>query len=101
MLPAYLTLVGLSVLAWIPILIRFYRSWTKRSNPISLGICAMIMLLIWTRVAGIWQVTGDVSGEVVMLVSTALSLIVALYCHVAFRLAEKLFDDPRKPPKET
>ena len=96
MLSAYLVVAGLSVLCWIPILLRFYRSWVKRSNPISLGICATIILLVWTNAAGVWQVTKTVDAEVVLLVSTSLSLAVALYCHVAFRMAEKLFDDPRK-----
>jgi hypothetical protein len=96
MLSAYLAIAGLGILFWIPILIRFYRSWAKRSNPISLGICATIILLIWTSAAGVWQVTETVDSEIVLLVSTSLSLIVAIYCHLAFRLAEKLFDDPRK-----
>jgi hypothetical protein len=96
MLSAYLAIAGLGILLWIPILLRFYRSWVKRSNPISLGICATIILLIWTSAAGVWQVTGTVDAEIVLLVSTSLSLVVAVYCHLAFRLAERLFDDPRK-----
>ena len=96
MLTAYLVVAGLSILTWLPILLRFYRSWVKRSNPISLGICATIILLIWTSGAGIWEITGTIDGEIVLMVSTVLSLVVGLYCHLAFRLAEKLFDDPRK-----
>lgn len=96
MLSAYLAVAGLSILCWIPILLRFYRSWVKRNNPISLGICAIIILLIWTSGAGVWQVTETVDAEIILLVSTSLSLVVGLYCHLAFRLAEKLFDDPRK-----
>jgi hypothetical protein len=96
MLAAYLAIAGLSTLFWIPILLRFYRSWKTRGNPISLGICAAIILLIWTGAAGVWQVTDAVDATVVVLVSTTLSLAVAVYCHFAFRLAERLFDDPRK-----
>lgn len=96
MLSAYLVVAGLSILCWIPILLRFYRSWVKRSNPISLGICATIILLIWMSAAGVWLVTETVDAKIVLMVSTSLSLVVGIYCHVAFRLAEKLFDDPRK-----
>ena len=99
MLTAYLVVAGVAILAWIPILLRFYRSWVKRSNPISLGICAAIILLIWRGAAGVWEITGTVDPAIVLLVSASLSLMVALYCHVAFRLAEKLFDDPRKKEK--
>jgi len=95
-LSAYLVVAGLSILAWIPILLRFYRSWVKRSNPISLGICAAILLLIWRSAAGVWEITGTVDKEIVLLVSACMSLAVVIYCHVAFRLAERLFDDPRK-----
>jgi len=98
-LTTYLIVAGLGILAWIPILLRFYRSWVKRSNPISLGICACIILLIWISAAGVWRITDTVDKEIVLMVSTSLSLIVALYCHLAFRLAEKLFDDPRTDKK--
>ena len=100
MLSAYLVVAGLGILAWIPILLRFYRSWVKRSNPISLGICATIILLIWIGAAGVWEITGTVDKSIVLMVSTSLSLVVALYCHLAFRLAERLFDDPRANKKD-
>jgi len=100
MLSAYLVVAGLSILTWIPILLRFYRSWVKRSNPISLGICACIILLIWICATGVWQITGAVDESVIVVVSGSLSLAVGLYCHVAFRLAERLFDDPRKKKED-
>lgn len=96
MLSAYLVVAGLSILSWVPILLRFYRSWVKRGNPISLGICACILLLIWIAAAGVWEITGTVDKEIVLMVSVSMSLIVGGYCHLAFRLSERLFDDPRK-----
>lgn len=96
MLNAYLAIAGANVLCWIPILLRFYRSWVKRHNPISLGICATIILLIWTCGAGIWQMTDTIDGGVVLMVSTSLSLAVGFYCHVAFYQAERNFKDSRK-----
>jgi len=30
--------------AWIPILLRFFRSWRGRANPISLAICFLVGL---------------------------------------------------------
>jgi len=100
MLSAYLVVAGLGILTWIPILLRFYRSWVKRSNPISLGICACIILLIWICATGVWQITGTVPEEVILIVSSSLSLVVGLYCHLAFRLAERLMEDSRKKKED-
>lgn len=96
MLIAYYALAGGTVLLWSPILLRFYRNWIKRSNPISLAICAAVTLLMWLAVAGVWAVVGDVRVEVVTFVSTAVSLAVALYANFTFYWAEKTFDQNRK-----
>ncbi|MBW2690434.1 MAG: hypothetical protein JRC99_10950 [Deltaproteobacteria bacterium] len=93
---AYFVLTAFAVLGWAPILIRFYRNWTNRHNPISLSICAAILLLIWLAVAGIWEVSGDVRSEVVTFASTAVSVVVSIYANFAFRMAENKFDEKRK-----
>lgn len=96
MLAAYYALAGGAVLLWAPILLRFYRNWARRSNPISLAICAAVILLMWLAIAGIWAVLGDVRVEVVTFVSTAVSLVVAAYANFTFYWAEKKFNENRK-----
>lgn len=93
---AYLVLTALAVLGWAPILIRFYRNWTHRHNPISLSICAAVLLLMWLAVAGIWEFSGDIRSEVVTFVSTSVSVVVSIYANFAFRIAENKFDEKRK-----
>lgn len=95
MVIAYFALAGASVLLWIPILLRFYRSWAGRHNPISLAICALILLLVWFAVAGAWLITENISAYTMMVVSTSLSAAVALYAHFAFYWAGKRFSKSR------
>jgi len=81
---------------WIPILLRFYRNWVKRSNPISLSICAIILLLMWISVAGAWDLTGQISRAAIPYVTTTGSLAIAMYAHLTFYWARKKFDSSRR-----
>ena len=96
MVTSYLVLAGIAVCAWAPILIRFYRNWQHRHNPISLAICSAVALLMWLAIADIWEITGDVKGEIVSFVSTGVSLVVALYANYTFHIAAKKFDEKRE-----
>jgi RsiW-degrading membrane proteinase PrsW (M82 family) len=96
MVTSYLVLAGIAVCAWAPILFRFYRNWQHRHNPISLAICSAVTLLMWLAVAQIWEITGDVKGEVVSFVSTGLSIVVAAYANYTFYVAAKKFGENRE-----
>ena len=96
MVVSYFVLAGIVVCAWAPILIRFYRNWQHRHNPISLAICSAVALLMWLAIADIWEITGDVKGEIVSFVSTGVSLVVAIYANYTFQIAAKKFDGKRK-----
>ena len=96
----YIAMAAISVVLWAPICVRFYRAWFNRKNPVSLAIFAIILLLIWFAVAGIWLVTGDVARELVAIVSTALSASVALYTHFAFYWSTQKFPDQRRPTEK-
>jgi len=37
-------------LAWLPMVIKFFRSWRARGNPISLAICILIGLAVYLPV---------------------------------------------------
>ena len=92
MLYLYLALAVIAVGAWSPILIRFYRNWQHRHNPVSLAICLVVSLVMWFAIADIWEISGDVSPEVISFASTSVSIIVAIYANIAFYLAAKKFD---------
>lgn len=93
----YIAVAIVSVFLWAPICVRFYRAWDTRKNPVSLAIFAIILLLIWFAVAGIWLVTGDVKKELIAIASTGLSVAVASYTHFAFYWSTKKFPEQRKP----
>jgi len=100
MVTAYFVIAGMGVILWIPILLKFYRSWVNRSNPISLAICAAIILLVWSSIAGAWMVAGTVNRHLVALVTSGMSTLVAGYCHLAFHMSSKKFPDQRSEKKE-
>ena len=96
MVVTYFVVAGIAVLLWLPILLKFYKAWLGRHNPVSLAICALILLLVWSSVAGAWLVTGSLDADVVILVSTGMSALVAAFSHVAFYWSDKRFVGQRK-----
>ena len=48
MLP--ILLGSLIALAWLPVLLKFLRSWRERRNPISLAICLIVVLAAYVPV---------------------------------------------------
>lgn len=91
----YLVVSTISVVLWVPILIKFFRSWSLRRNPVSLAICASITLIMWTSMAGMWVVTGRIAANTLILATSSMSLLVALYVHVAFAWSKRRFNDER------
>ena len=91
----YYMLAAVSIFAWLPILIRFHRNWKARNNPISLAICAMILLLMWIATSGIWVFVGQLSSELFTFTVTAGSVVIAAYTNLTFFLANKRFGGNR------
>jgi len=48
--PAVPSVAVAAALAWIPVFLRFFRSWRARNNPISLAICALILFVLYLPV---------------------------------------------------
>lgn len=101
MLLAYLMITGAGLALWVPLFLRFYKSWALRGNPVSLGICACIGQLAWIGVSGIWQLLGDADHDAILLITATLSLAVALYCHRAFVVAEQRLGPLDKKERKT
>lgn len=92
----YYILSATSSALWVPILVKFYRSWSNRHNPVSLAICALITLIIWMAIAGIWILSGNISHELIVTCSAALSSSVAIVFHIAFYWSEHKFAGSRQ-----
>jgi RsiW-degrading membrane proteinase PrsW (M82 family) len=92
-------LCSVSALFWMPLLIRFYRSWRARENPVSLGICAAITLIMWMLISLIWLVMDDVNAPTIVTSNALMSMFVAGYVYIAFAWSKRKFPDARsKPP---
>jgi hypothetical protein len=79
-------------LAWIPVFLRFVRSWRARSNPISLAICVLIASVIYTPVyvASAFPV-GWPTATVI-----AINTITCATFYITFRYANRKFPDTRR-----
>lgn len=95
MIVAFFLIAVLSIIFWVPIMLRFYKAWTNRNNPVSLAICAMIALIVWSTIAQVWALTDDIEPVQIILVVTVMSAVVGLYSHLAFYWSKKRFPDAR------
>jgi predicted membrane channel-forming protein YqfA (hemolysin III family) len=82
-------LAALQAAAWIPILVKFLKSWKTRSNPISLAICALVCLAIYLGVLPYWRCTAD--SDVLWFAASGVNLLVCGYFHLSFVWAKERF----------
>jgi hypothetical protein len=78
-------------LAWIPVFLRFLRSWRARGNPISLAICALIMWALYAPVHLVRTFPGSWPVATVI----ALDGISCVTFYVMIRYAGRKFPDTR------
>lgn len=78
-------------MAWIPLLLKFFRSWRDRANPISLAICFLIILASYSP---LWVSLGPEKPWS----WAGLLVIDSLVCgsfYVALLMARRRFPDSR------
>ena len=96
MLSVYYVVAAASVALWLPLLRFFFKKWRERHNPMSLSISGIIGLLIWTSVAGIWYVAGQITEPVIVMSSGIMSVLTAAAAHYALYWSKKKFPAQRK-----
>lgn len=74
-------------------MLKFFRAWRTRANPVSLAICGLILLLIYTNVLSI-GVVGDALWSTVL--TLAFNVIICGNFYLAFRWSNKRFVDTRQ-----
>lgn len=79
--------------AWLPVLLRFYRSWRARGNPISLAICVLVLAALYGPVY--LTATLPVSWPVATV--GAINTIALLTFYVTIYYAAQKFPDTRTP----
>lgn len=87
-------------IAWIPILLKFYRAWTSRRNPVSLAICLVIAYVVYNNIVdlAVYAFAGDPTWSMGAL--NAFNLLICVNFYVAIFWAKKHFGETRKnkPP---
>jgi hypothetical protein len=87
-----LVVAAVVAVAWIPLLIRFFRSWRDRENPISLAICFLIIMASYTP---LWVAVGPENPWS----WAGLLVIDSLVCgsfYAALLMARRRFKDDRR-----
>jgi len=87
----YLVSSILLAVAWIPILIKFIRAWRSRNNPVSLAICGIIGLSMYTTTVSIAVYAFDGNTAASTLGIYVFNAIACANFYFAFRRAEKRF----------
>ena len=84
--------------AWVPLMARFLRGWHKRSNPVSLAICATIVALIHNNVVAALVEMGQITGDTVQVLVVCVNVVVVANFYLSFHWSKRLFPDDRGIP---
>lgn len=82
-------------LGWLPVLLRFFRSWRARGNPISLAICVLVIYALYMPVY--MTSTLKVSWPLATLVATDLIACLTFYATIYY--AAQKFPETRSSGK--
>lgn len=83
-------------IGWIPILLKFYRAWNSRRNPVSLAICLVIAYLIYNNIVdlAVYAFSGNPTWSMGAL--NIFNMLVCVNFYVAIRWSNRHFSEARK-----
>ena len=82
-------------LVWVPILLRFVRAWQARHNPISLAICGIILLSIYSNILTIAVYLYESEPAWAAYATHSFNALICLNFYLAFLWSNKKFPDSR------
>lgn len=88
-------LSGLSAVAWLPIIFRFYGNWKDRRNPVSLAICGCLCFLVYVHVMFAFTVMSVATWNVLLVGAHAFSLVTLINFYASFYWAKRRFPEAR------
>lgn len=89
---ALLCLSALLALAWLPILLQFFKNWRGRNNPISLAICFVVAFAIYLCFQPFLAIFGSSADPAVTALSIqAANTVTCLFFHISFGWAKRKF----------
>lgn len=83
-------------LAWLPLALRFNQGWKTRRNPVSLAICAAVLLSVYENVMYTLAVSGVTTWRFYAVATHVFEVIVVVNFYVAFRWSDKKFENQRR-----
>lgn len=89
--------LGCNALAWLPLLARFRRSWQQRENPVSLAICASLLLNVYCIIMGLLLLWHQTSAPIGIYAVSSFTTLVLINFYAAFHWSSRKFKDQRKP----
>lgn len=78
----------LLMVAWLPVMWRFFRQWRHRRNPISMAICLLVAFACYVNFTLIVMRSG-VNDELTHMSLLFVETVFCLTFYVSFRRAEK------------
>lgn len=91
--------------AWIPLAFRFKRGWKNRRNPVSLAICAAVLLFSYRNALTSLALIDETTWSFVTIATHVFEVIVVINFYFAFRWSDAKFAEARReytvPPMNT
>lgn len=88
-------IAAILAIAWSPLVVKFYRSWHNRKNPVSLAICWMIIVVIYSHLLYTLALSFEASFRWVSIIALGFSLTACVNFYVSFYWSKKKFKDER------
>ncbi len=83
-------------LAWLPLAVRFNRGWRYRRNPVSLAICAAMLLFTYTNVLFAFTLADQTTWRFFAVATHVFDVVVVVNFYIAFRWSDRKFVDARR-----
>lgn len=97
----HILLASAAGLAWIPVLVFFFKNFRERKNPVSLAIGTMVALMIlYIGPVDYWITSGATNKVWVLAAFDLLSLAVCLFFYLAIKWSEERFRNDRRSDAE-
>ena len=93
---ALIVLSSALALAWLPLAFRFKRGWSNRRNPVSLAICAAVLLFAYTNALFALALAEWTSWSFFAVAWHAFGVVVVVNFYVAFKWSDRRFPEARR-----
>lgn len=86
--------------AWVPLALKFQRSWRARKNPVSLAICLTMLLFTYANLMFVLAVTGQTSWRFYSVATRSFEVAAIVNFFIAFRWSDTRFAGTRQTDQD-